>query len=103
MDLGIKHFEVCEAIHSASVGLRVGIAFACLVAATNFVYSASDEHTAFSLALKEPIDAWRCEASFLHVTHLVHQAASAESSNDCSWTRACFLPSQEAFRLFQFA
>ena len=64
---------------------------------------ASDEHLAFALVPKAHIDAWRCEASFLHAVLLVLQAASAESRNDCAWTRACFLPSQEAFNLLQFA
>ncbi len=75
---------------------------ACLVTATNLVYSASDEHSAFALVPKAHIDAWRCEASFLHAALLVLQADSAESSNDCAWTRACFLPSQEAFKLLRF-
>ena len=45
--------------------------FVCLVAATNFVYSAYGEHLAFALVPKAHIDAWRCEASFLHAALLV--------------------------------
>ena len=71
---------------------------ACLVAATNFVYSAIDEHSAFALVPKARIDDWRCEASYLHAVLLVLQAESAESSNKCAWSRACFLPSQDAIK-----
>ena len=52
--------------------------------ASNFVRSASDEHSDLPWCRRPTSNSWRCEASSLHAALLVLQADSVESSNDCA-------------------